>query len=122
MERVLEPAPCHCFPLSRFGCLCLLLDGLPDRLSLRLARFNRDLAGFALRLGEGNSNLQDAIVEVGFGLVRLGALGQGNFAIEGSIRPLGTMDSAALLLPLAFPLSLNDQRILVDFYLHVLLV
>src|SRR5260221_640506 len=32
------------------------------------------------------------------------------------------MDSAALLFPFAFSLSLNDQCILVDFYLHVFLV
>src|SRR5258707_324965 len=81
-----------CLPC--LGCLCLLLDGLPDRLSLRLARFDRNLATLALRLGDGNRHLQDAIVELGLGLVRLRAFGKRNFPIKGSVGALGTMDSA----------------------------
>src|SRR5438034_8729238 len=100
-----SPPQCHCLRLSRFGCLCLLIHILPDWLPLRLARFNRDLAALALRFRDGNSHFQDAIVELGFGLVGFGAFGEGNFAIEGSVGALGAVDSAALLLPFAFSLS-----------------
>src|SRR5438876_6092338 len=93
--------------LSRFRCLCLLLTGLaPDWLSL-LAGFDRDLPRLALlRFGDGNGHLQDAIVELGFGLVGFSAFGEGNFAIEGSVDALRSVDSAALLLPFAFSFSL----------------
>src|ERR1700733_1813224 len=83
-------------------------------------RLNWNLALVALRLWNGNCNLQDPILKLGPSVRGIGSLRQRNGAIEHSIVAFGSVDSAVFFFVFHLAFALNAQEAVVDVDLDVL--
>src|SRR5260370_5394196 len=87
-----------------------------------LCRGDGDLAAVRFSFGYGNRDLEHAIAEIGFRLVRPGAFGQGDRAEEASVGHLRAPPSLTLLGVLLFALALDDQGVILYLYLYIFLI
>src|SRR5581483_6627538 len=93
------------------------LNDLPAR--PRGSAFDRNLTNLVCLLRNGKRDLKYAILELGFGLLNVGALGQRNLAVELTITPFGTIHAPLVLLMLVLPFTLDGQRIISHLDLYI---
>src|SRR5215203_264032 len=74
-----------------------------------------------LTVGQRDCDLQDAVLEVGLRLVRLGSLGQRDGAEEPAVAALAPVDAPLVLFLLLAPLALEEEIVVVDLELDVFL-